>query len=171
MGNLEFVYTTYIRTTPERLWQALTEPTFTRLWWQTSFETDWMVGSPMIWDNNGIIIDEPEQVVLESDPFRRLAYTWHTFTPEWAESLALTDEARDRLAAEPRSKVTFEIEPLGDQVKLTVIHDDLEPGGITGSLISEGWPRVVANLKTLLETGDTLPDLQLNPPARVGLTQ
>ena len=76
-----------------------------------------------------------------------------------------------RLAAEPRSKVTFEIESLGEQVKLTVIHDDLEPGGMTGSLISQGWPRVLANLKTLLETGDTLPDLQQNTPARLGLTQ
>jgi predicted dithiol-disulfide oxidoreductase (DUF899 family) len=63
--------------------------------------------------------------------------------PEWAESLDLTDDARDRLAAEPRSKVTFEIEPLGDQVKLTVIHDDLKPGGETGSLISQGWSQLL----------------------------
>ena len=55
--------------------------------------------------------------------------------------------------------MTFDIEPLGDeQVKLTVVHDGLEPGGLTGSLISDGWPRVLANLKTLLETGETLPD-------------
>jgi hypothetical protein len=46
------------------LWQALSEPTFTRRWWQTTFETDWEVGSPMTWDNNGIIIADPEQVVL-----------------------------------------------------------------------------------------------------------
>src|SRR6202034_384704 len=78
MEEPQFVYTTYIKTTPERLWQALTEPAFTRRWWQTSFETDWSVGSPMIWDNNGVIIAEPGQEVLESDPFRRLAYTWHT---------------------------------------------------------------------------------------------
>ena len=52
-----------------------------------------------------------------------------------------------------------------------MIHDDLEPGGLTGSLISQGWPRVLANLKTLLETGDTLPDLQQNTPARLGLTR
>ena len=82
----EFVYTTYIRTTPERLWQALTEPSFTRRWWQVSFETDWEVGSPMTWDNSGLVIADPEQIVLESDPYRRLAYTWHTFTPEHEES-------------------------------------------------------------------------------------
>jgi DNA-binding transcriptional ArsR family regulator/uncharacterized protein YndB with AHSA1/START domain len=171
MDKPSFVYTTYIQTTPERLWQALTEPAFTERYWAIAFESGWKADSTVTWHTRGLTIADPEQVVIESEPCRRLSYTWHTFTPEWAESLGLTDDARDRLAAEPRSKVTFEIEPLGEQVKLTVIHDDLEPGGITGSLISEGWPRVVANLKTLLETGDTLPDLQLNSPARVGLTQ
>ena len=85
MDKPQFVYTTYIKTTPERLWQALTEPGFTRRWWQTTFETDWAVGSQMTWDNNGVIIADPEQVVLESDPYRRLSYTWHTFTPELNE--------------------------------------------------------------------------------------
>jgi DNA-binding transcriptional ArsR family regulator/uncharacterized protein YndB with AHSA1/START domain len=166
-----FVYTTYIETTPERLWQALTEPAFTERYWAITFDSDWTPGSTMSWHTRGLTIDDPEQVVIESEPYRRLSYTWQTFTPEWAASLNLTDEARDRLAAEPRSKVTFEIEPLGEQVKLTVTHDDLALGGITGSLISQGWPRVIANLKTLLETGDTLPDIQLNPPAKVGLTR
>src|SRR2546423_2396292 len=147
-----FVYTTYIQTTPQRLWQALTEPAFTERYWSITFDSDWQPGSTMTWHTRGLTIADPEQVVVESEPYRRLAYTWQTFTPEWAESLDLTDDARDRLAAEPRSKVTFEIERLGDQVKLTVIHDDLEPGGMTGSLISQGWPRVLANLKTLLET-------------------
>jgi DNA-binding transcriptional ArsR family regulator/uncharacterized protein YndB with AHSA1/START domain len=166
-----FVYSTYIQTTPERLWQALTEPAFTARYWAITFDSDWRTDSTMTWHTRGLTIADPEQVVLESDPYRRLSYTWHTFTPEWAEALDVTDDARERLGAERRSKVTFEIEPLGDQVKLTVIHDDLEPGGITGSLISQGWPRVVANLKTLLETGDTLPDLQQNTPARLGLTR
>jgi DNA-binding transcriptional ArsR family regulator/uncharacterized protein YndB with AHSA1/START domain len=166
-----FVYTTYIETTPERLWQALTEPAFTERYWAITFDSDWQPGSSMTWRTRGLTITDPEQVVVESEPCRRLSYAWHTFTPEWAESLNLSDDARGRVAAEPRSKVTFEIEPLGDQVKLTVIHDDLAPGGMTGSLISQGWPRVVANLKTLLETGDPLPDLQLSTPARLGLTQ
>ncbi len=166
-----FVYTTYIQTTPERLWQALTEPAFTERYWDTALESDWRPGSPVTWHTRGLTIADPEQVVVESEPPRRLSYTWHTMTPEWAESLDLADDARDRLTVEPRSKVTFEIEPLGEQVKLTVIHDDLEPGGMTGSLISQGWPRVLANLKTLLETGDTLPDLRLNTPARLGLTR
>jgi uncharacterized protein YndB with AHSA1/START domain len=125
----------------------------------------------MTWHTRGLAIADPDQVVLESEPYRRLSYTWQTVTPEWAESLALTEEARERLMAEPRSKVTFEIEPLGEQVRLTVIHDELEPGGLTASLISGGWPRVIANLKTLLETGETLPDLQTGTPARLGLTR
>lgn len=171
MDTPSFVYTTYIRTTPERLWQALTEPAFTERYWAITFESDWKAGSTMTWRTRGVTIADPEQVVLESEPYRRLSYTWHTFTADWAASLDLAGDARDRLTAEPRSKVTFEIEPLDDQVRLTVIHDDLEPGGVTGSLISQGWPRVLANLKTLLETGDPLPDLQLNSPTRLGLTQ
>ena len=110
MEKPEFVYTTYIRTTPERLWQALTEPSFTRRWWQTTFDTDWKVGSPMTWDNHGIVIADPEQVVLESDPYRRLAYTWHTFTPELNERLQFGDELFAKLAGERRSRVAFDIE-------------------------------------------------------------
>ena len=85
MSKPEFIYTTYIRTTPERLWQALTDPVFTKRYWDTSFTTDWTAGSPMTWDNHGVLITDPEQVVLISEPFRRLSYTWHTFTPELAE--------------------------------------------------------------------------------------
>ena len=169
--NPSFVYATYIRTTPEKLWQALTEPAFTERYWSITFETDWKPGSPMTWMTRGLAIADPEQVVLESEPYRRLSYTWQTHSPAWTQALNFNDEARDRLASEPRSKVTFEIEPLGDQVKLTVIHDDLLRGGLTGSMISSGWPRVLANLKTLLETGETLPDLRLNAPARLGLTR
>jgi DNA-binding transcriptional ArsR family regulator len=166
-----FVYATYIRTTPEKLWQALTEPAFTERYWSITFETDWKPGSLMTWKTRGLAIADPEQVVLESEPYRRLSYTWQTHSPEWAQALKLTEEAGDRLASEQRSKVTFEIESLGDQVKLTVIHDDLMPGGLTASMISNGWPRVLANLKTLLETGETLPDVQLNTPARLGVTR
>lgn len=171
MDKPSFVYSTYIQTTPERLWRALTEPAFTERYWSTTFDSDWKPGSSVAWHMRGLTIADPEQVVVESDPYRRLSYTWHTFTPELIESLDLTDETSERLLAEPRSKVTFEIEPLDDQVKLTVIHDDLEPGGVTGSMISNGWPRVVANLKTLLETGNTLPDIQTTSPARAGMTR
>jgi DNA-binding transcriptional ArsR family regulator/uncharacterized protein YndB with AHSA1/START domain len=167
-----FVYTTYIRTTPELLWQALTDPAFTqRYFWRATFQTDWKAGSTMRWDLLGVTIADPEQVVLESDPYRRLAYTWHSFTPELAEILELTEEARERIAAERRSRVTFELEPLGELVKLTVVHDGFEAGSLVASLVSEGWPRILSDVKTLLETGETLPASQEPlPPARLGLT-
>jgi uncharacterized protein YndB with AHSA1/START domain len=156
MENPQFVYTTYIRTTPERLWQALTEPGFTRRWWQTSFDTDWEVGSTMTWDNHGIIIADPEQIVLESDPYRRLAYRWHTFTPELNGRLQLEDEVFTKLSKEHRSRVAFDIEPVGESVKLTVVHDDFEPGSTAVTMVRNGWPAILSSLKTLLETGEPL---------------
>ena len=156
MEKPEFVYTTYIKSTPERLWQALTDPSFTRQWWQTTFETDWSVGSSMTWDNNGIVIADPAQVVLECDPYRRLAYTWHTFTPELNERLQFGDELFAKLASEHRSRVAFDIEPLGEMVKLTVVHDDFEPDSTAATMVRNGWPAILSSLKTLLETGEPL---------------
>jgi DNA-binding transcriptional ArsR family regulator/uncharacterized protein YndB with AHSA1/START domain len=159
MDKPSFVYTTYIRTTPERLWQALTDPAFTERYWDITFDSDWQQGSAMTWHQRGVAIADPSQIVVESEPHRRLAYTWHAFTPEWARAFDVDEDRRTRLLAERTSKVTFEIEPLdAEQVKLTVVHDDLEPGGVLAGMISNGWPRVLANLKTLLETGEPLPD-------------
>jgi DNA-binding transcriptional ArsR family regulator/uncharacterized protein YndB with AHSA1/START domain len=157
MEHPQFVYTTYIRTTPERLWQALTDPAFTRRWWQTSFETDWKVGSSMTWDNHGILIADPEQIVLESEPFRRLSYTWHTFIPDLQDRLQVDDEVFAKLAAERRSRVAFDIEPVQEMVKLTVLHDDFEPGSTAATMVRSGWPALLSSLKTLLETGEPLP--------------
>jgi len=158
MDKPSIVYVTYIATTPERLWQALTEPAFTKRYWDTTFTTDWTVGAPMTWDNHGVVLTDPEQVVIESDPFRRLAYTWHTFTPELAERFGWDAEFQATLAAEPRSTVTFEIEPDSDGVvKLTVVHDGFAPGSTVAEMTSHGWPNVIASLKTLLETGEPLP--------------
>ena len=76
-----------------------------------------------------------------------------------------------RIAAEQRSRVTFDIEPLGELVKLTVVHDGFEPGSVVASMVSQGWPGILSSLKTLLETGDTLPASPEPPvPARLGLT-
>ena len=156
MGNPEFVYTTYIKTTPEQLWRALTEPAFTQRYWNTTFKTDWTVGSAMTWDNHGVEIEDPAQVVLESDPYRRLSYTWHTFTPEWAAAYNVSEEHLAKVAAEPRSKVTFEIEPMGAYVRLTVVHDGFEPDSVVLPGISSGWPLLMSSLKSLLETGEVL---------------
>jgi uncharacterized protein YndB with AHSA1/START domain/DNA-binding transcriptional ArsR family regulator len=157
MTSQEFVYTTYINTTPERLWQALTDPAFTSRYWGATFTSDWTAGSAMTWDEAGVTIADPDQTVLEAEPYRRLSYTWHTFTPEWAQAHEIGEDARATLASEPRSKVTFDIEPAGPMVKLTVIHDAIEPGGTLLPGVSQGWPAILASLKTMLETGKPLP--------------
>jgi uncharacterized protein YndB with AHSA1/START domain/DNA-binding transcriptional ArsR family regulator len=157
MSKPEFVYTTYINTTPERLWQALTDPAFTKRYWNTSFDTDWSAGSEMTWHNQGVAIADPAQVVLESEPYRRLSYTWHTMTPEFARAVGFSEEVLGKISAEPRSKVTFELEPAGDLVKLTVVHDGFGPDSTLLGMISQGWPAVISSLKTLLETGEALP--------------
>ena len=164
MGNPAFVYTTYINTTPERLWQALTDPAFTRRYWGgVALVSDWQVGSSVNWQNApGEQVKDLGQVVLAAEPPRRLSYSWHSFQPEHVEFFGWTDEQFAELLKEKRSKVTFEIEPHGSAVRLTVTHDDFEPDSqmyraISGQLPpSGGWPELLANLKTLLETGETL---------------
>ncbi|HEX4817358.1 MAG TPA: metalloregulator ArsR/SmtB family transcription factor [Nonomuraea sp.] len=153
----DFVYTTYIKTTPELLWQALTEPAFTRRFWGVALESDWKPGSAVTWKIGDVTIEDPEQVVLESEPPRRLAYTWHSFTPRFADAYGMPAEDVARWAAEPRSKVTFDIEPRGDTVRLTVVHGGFPAGSEVRKLVGEGWPELLSSLKTLLETGDTLP--------------
>jgi uncharacterized protein YndB with AHSA1/START domain/DNA-binding transcriptional ArsR family regulator len=164
MGNTEFVYTTHIKTTPERLWQALIDPAFTRRYWGgVALESDWRVGSPVLTQN---VPDEEfkdlGQVVLEADPYRRLAYTWHNYQPEHATHFGWTDEEFAELVKEKRSKVAFDVEDLGGSVRLTVIHDGFEPDSkmfqaVSGRLDKNGgWPALVSNLKTLLETGEPL---------------
>ena len=158
MDKPEFVYTTYIRTTPEQLWRGLTDPAFTRSYWGVAFDTDWQVGSHMTvkLTNKNVTIADPDQVVLEADPYRRLSYTWHTFTPEWARAYDISDEYLAKAAAEPRSKVTFEIEPEGQHIRLTVVHGGFEPGSTVLQDISRGWPEVISSLKSLLETGEPI---------------
>lgn len=155
MDKPEFVYTTYIRTTPELLWRALTEPTFTRRYWGCSFDTDWSAGSTYVMEQGGVRITDTEQRVLESDPPRRLSYTWHTYSPEWGEAVGcrvgFSKADVEQLAAEPRSKVTFELEAVGDVVKLTVVHEGFAPESAALPSISQGWPQILSELKTLLE--------------------
>jgi DNA-binding transcriptional ArsR family regulator/uncharacterized protein YndB with AHSA1/START domain len=147
-----FTYTTYIHTTPAQLWRALTEPAFTERYWGVRLDSDWQAGSPVTWHQGGIAIADPAQIVLESDAPRRLAYTWHTFTPEWAAAHGFTDELRTTLAAERRSRVTFDIEAVEDGlVRLTVLHDDFEDGSIVLEMVHEGWARLLSELKSLLE--------------------
>lgn len=154
-----FSYTTYIASTPEQVWAGLTDPAFTRRYWNLAFETDWEKGSPMVWENHGVRIEDPEQVVLEADPYTRLAYTWHTMTPELATAIGWDEAKADAWNAEGRSRVAFDISMFGGKVKLEVTHECVDADGVVISAIGGGWPVVISNLKTLLETGEVLPDL------------
>ncbi|WP_328406090.1 metalloregulator ArsR/SmtB family transcription factor [Streptomyces sp. NBC_00390] len=158
MDSNAFVYTTYIRTTPEQLWQALTDPAFTTRYWGVAFESDWKAGSAMVWEEGGNKVADPDQVVLVSEPGRRLSYTWHTFTSEWAAAAGVGSDVFAKVAVERRSKVTFDLEQVGEMVKLTVVHDDLDPGSTVREMVGEGWPALLSSLKTLLETGEPLPE-------------
>ena len=120
MTKPSFVYVTYIRTSPEKLWQALTDGSVTRQYWAgRRVESDWTVGAPVTFWFDGKVSDSGK--VLECDPPRRLSYSFHV---EFVEALR----------SEPPSRVTFEIEKLDAQVKLTVTHDEFEPGsqGVRG---------------------------------------
>jgi uncharacterized protein YndB with AHSA1/START domain len=142
MSKPEFVYVTYIETTAERLWHALTDGDFTeRYWFGHRVTSDWKVGSSYKFAKAGT--GTVEGKVLVSDPYARLAYTWDRCSP---------DTPRERT-----SRVTFDLEPRGEVIKLTVTHDDLDEGGKTLRDISAGWPMVIASLKSLLETGHALP--------------
>jgi uncharacterized protein YndB with AHSA1/START domain/DNA-binding transcriptional ArsR family regulator len=161
MSTNAFVYTTYIRTTPEQLWQALTEPAFTRRYWGgVALDSDWQVGSPVRTQNGpGTEFKDVGQQVLAADPPRTLSYSWHLYQPEHAPLFGWTDAELAERQREQRSRVTFEIEPAGASVKLTVTHDGFEPGSamleaVSGKRdFSGGWPQILADLKTLLETG------------------
>ena len=142
-GPSQFVYVTYIRTTPERLWSALTEPEFMKQYWfGTHFETDWRQGSPwrMLYPD-GRATDSGE--VTEVLAPKRLALRWRN---EW----------NPELNAEGFSRCTIELEPIGDVVKLTVAHAIDRPESKLIEAVSGGWPKILSNLKSLLETGEVV---------------
>lgn len=143
MGKSSFVYVTYIRTTPEKLWQALTEPEFTRQFWaETVQDCAWKKGASwrlMIPD--GRVGDAGE--VLEIEPNRRLVLSWRNeFMPELKE--------------EGFSRLTYLLEPEGDMIKLTLTHEIERDGSKLIEAVSGGWPLILASLKSLLETGESL---------------
>jgi uncharacterized protein YndB with AHSA1/START domain len=141
-----FVYVTYIRTTPDKLWEALTTPEFmTQYWFGMHCESQWTAGSSWtLLSGNGQVFDAGE--ILEADPPRRLVIRWqHQNKPE--------------LKAEGASRCVLELEPVGTAVKLSITHSiDREPSKLIEA-VSGGWPKVISNLKSLLETGAVaLPD-------------
>lgn len=143
MISSRFAYVTYIRTTPEKLWRALIDPEFTRRYWAATWqESEWKPGASwrsMIPD--GRVGDSGE--VLEIDPGRRLVLSWRNeFVPE--------------LRAEGYSRLTYELEQQGESVKLTVVHEIEKPDSKLIEAVSGGWPHILASLKSLLETGESL---------------
>ena len=90
-----FTYPIYIQATSEKVWQGLTEPALMKRCWrhrragEKTFISDWKQGSTydMLHEEVALVVSDPEQVILESDPYRRLSYTWHTITPEWADEV------------------------------------------------------------------------------------
>jgi uncharacterized protein YndB with AHSA1/START domain len=136
-----FVYVSFIRTTPEKLWDALTDPQFIRQYWfGTTIDCAWEQGSPwkMI-GSDGRLTDSGE--ILEIDPPRRMVIRWQN---EW----------KAELKAEGLSRCTIALDPVGNAVKLTITHEIDRPQSQLITAVSGGWPRIVSNLKSLLETGE-----------------
>jgi uncharacterized protein YndB with AHSA1/START domain len=153
-GGSTFVYVTFIRTTPERLWTALTGEEFTRRYWfGMRHETDWRAGSPWrLVFADGRIADAGE--IVEIDPPRRLVLAWR-------------HELRPELNAEGFARCTIEIEPLAGAVKLTITHAMDRPQSKLIEAVGGGWPRILSNLKSLLETGEpVLPAEEHDPGVR-----
>ena len=138
------VYTIYVAATPERVWQALTDPEFTQEYWGgLRIQSDWRAGSPVNHrGKDGRIAWQGE--VLAAEPPRLLSYSFH---------MQISDNHR----SDKPSRVTFQIEPLGDVVKLTLTHDDFEPSSVTFETTLYGWPAIMSSLKSLIETGKPLP--------------
>ena len=144
MAESQFVYVTFIRTTPEKLWRALIEPEFTRQFWMgTTQESEWKPGSPWrIAKPNGDSADSGE--VVEIEPCRKLVLRWQ-------------NQMFPEMTAEGFSRLTYEIEEKGDAVKLTVTHEMDKSKSKLIEAVSNGWPMILSSLKSLLETGESLP--------------
>ncbi|HVA12340.1 MAG TPA: SRPBCC family protein [Stellaceae bacterium] len=139
----KFVYVTYIRTTPQKLWDALTKPEFTRVYWFDMWQdSDFKEGSSwkLIYPD-GRIADQG--TIVSSERPKRLVISWQN---EW----------KPEMKAEGVSRATFEIEPAGETVKLTVIHEIPVEGSKLIEAVSGGWPLILSGLKSLLETGEKL---------------
>ena len=141
MARATFVYVTYIRTTPERLWSALTDDVefMKQYWFGVHCESQWTAGSSWkMVSGDGQITDAGK--IVETEPPRRLVIRWrHQKKPE--------------LNAEGESQCTMELEPVGTAVRLSITHTiDCKPSKFIEA-VSGGWPKIISNLKSLLETG------------------
>lgn len=144
MNALRHVFAVDIRTTPEALWDAITRPEFTRQYFhETAVNSTWERGAPFAYRMaSGAVAAHGE--VLECDPPRRLVISWKfDYSPD--------------VASDPPSRVTFEIAPKGALCTLTVVHDGFATETNTFKAVGGGWPKIIASLKSLLETGVASP--------------
>ena len=136
----DFVYVTFIRTTPERLWSALTSADFMKeYWFGARFRTEWKAGAQ--WEmlhSDGRVTDAGE--ILEFEPPKRMVLKWR-------------NEFKPELKAEGYARCVIELEPIADAVKLTITHTMDRAESKLIQAVSGGWPRILSNLKSLLETG------------------
>jgi uncharacterized protein YndB with AHSA1/START domain len=143
MADSTFIYVTYIKTTPDKLWEALTTPEFsTRYWLGARLVADWRQGGAWTLTlPDGRRADEGEVEAFE--PKSKIALRWrHVMTPD--------------LATEPGALCTMELEPQDDAVKLTVTHTSPKEGSKLIQAVSGGWPKILSNLKSLLESGQVV---------------
>ena len=143
MGNDRFVYVIYIRSTRERVWDALIKPEFTRQYWfGYAQESEWKIDSSwQLVSRDGKVADSGK--VLEFDPPRRLSVSWnHRLDPE--------------MAAEGESRASYDLDEQGGMVKLTVTHEIGKANSTLIKKVSGGWPSILSSLKSLLETGEAL---------------
>jgi uncharacterized protein YndB with AHSA1/START domain/DNA-binding transcriptional ArsR family regulator len=141
-NTMEKVYEIYIRSTPERLWEAITDPEIRSKYnFGARVESEWTPGARLEMSAPAADLQLAEGEILEVDPPRRLV---HTMTALWS----------DDVKREGSSRVTWDIEPVGDSCHLTVTHDQLRDGA--HDEIYGGWPMILSGLKTWLETGELL---------------
>ena len=150
MAESQFVYVTFIRTTQERLWRALTEPEFTRQFWMgTTQECEWTVGASWrLKFSDGRLADSGE--VMEIDPPRRLVLKWR-------------NELYPELTAEGYTRMTNTLEPTEEAVKLTITHTMEKSDSEFIKKVSGGWPIILSSLKSLLETGEAIEFTRISP--------
>ena len=143
MSKPEFVYMTVIAAPPERVWQGLTTAEFTQQYWHgTRVRSDFTPGASIEFLNADDSVGVAGEI-LTADPPSELSYTWRFLRNPDA-------------AADPASRVTFRLESIRAGTRLTVVHDRLEENSTTASMVTFGWPHVIAGLKTLLETGEAV---------------
>ena len=142
------VYVTYIASTRDRVWRALTDEEFNGQYWiGGSVRSDWRVGSPVEHVREGGVVAWTGEVLVADEP-SVLSYSFH---------MLISEEHR----AEPPSRVTFELEDVQGVVKLTLTHDGLAPRSKTGETTEHGWAAIMSSLKSLVETGRPLPFVRM----------